>query len=150
MSQIFTGRHMLMVMVAFFGVVVGVNLVMARLAISTFSGTVVDNSYVASQEFNTWLGEARAQRALGWKVAVDVDAGRHVVVTTRTGAYPVASVTAVASHPLGRIPDQALIFDAAGPGRFVSRAALPAGRFHVHVGVVAGGHVARFEDQVPA
>ncbi len=150
MTRTFTGRHMWMVMVAFFGVVVAVNLVMARFAVSTFSGTVVDNSYVASQEFNGWLAQARTQKALGWSVAVTVDAARHVVVTTQTGAYPIAAVTAVASHPLGRIPDQPLRFDAAGPGRFVSRAALPAGRFHVHVSVTAGGHIARFEDQVPA
>ena len=57
-------------MVAFFGVVIAVNLLMAHYAVSTFSGTVVDNSYVASQEFNGWLGAARAQRALGWTVEV--------------------------------------------------------------------------------
>ena len=150
MTRAFTGRHMLMVMIGFFGIVIAVNLLMADIAVSTFSGTVVDNSYVASQEFNRWLGEARAQRALGWSVAVGVDAGRHVVVTARTGTTPVAAVTAIASHPLGRIPDQALAFDEVAPGRYVSRAALPAGRFHIHVRVTAGGHDARFDDQVPA
>lgn len=150
MTRKFTGRHMLIIMVAFFAVVVGVNLIMARLAVSSFSGTVVDNSYVASQRFNGWLGEARAQRALGWTVMVRVDAARRVVVTTATGAAPVATVTAVASHPIGRTPDQALAFDATGPGRFVSRAALPAGRFHLRVSVAAGGHVARFQSEVPA
>ena len=150
MTGSFTGRHMLAVMVAFFGIVIAVNFVMARYAVSTFSGTVVDNSYVASQEFNGWLAEARQQRALGWHIAVRVDPARHVVVTANTGAFPIAAVTALASHPLGSIPDRYLAFDAAGPGRFVSRAALPPGRFHLHVAITAGGHEARFEDQVPA
>ena len=39
---------------------------------STFGGVVVENSYVASQDFNGWLDEARAERALGW----DADVGR--------------------------------------------------------------------------
>ena len=48
----FTGRHMLAAMLGFFGVVIAVNVVMATLAAKTFSGTVVDNSYVASQQRN--------------------------------------------------------------------------------------------------
>ena len=71
-------------------------------------------------------------------------------MTTRTGSYPLAAVTAVASHPLGRIPDRPLAFDEFGSGHFMSRTALPPGRFHVHVSVTAGGHLARFDDQVPA
>ena len=57
----FTGWHMLAICVAFFGVVIAVNVVMADLAISTFSGEVVENSYVASQRFNGWLDEAKAE-----------------------------------------------------------------------------------------
>ena len=56
----FTGWHMTGILVAFFGVVVSVNVFMARAAISTFGGTVVDNSYVASQKFNGWLDKAEA------------------------------------------------------------------------------------------
>jgi nitrogen fixation protein FixH len=51
---------MAMILVAFFAVVIAVNLLMARLAISTFGGVVVENSYVASQHFNTLAGRGRA------------------------------------------------------------------------------------------
>ena len=37
------------------------------MAIGTFGGTVVDNSYVASQNYNRWLADADEQEALGWK-----------------------------------------------------------------------------------
>src|SRR3546814_16112365 len=47
-----------------------VNFLMASLATSTFSGVVVENSYVASQHFNRWLDEAAQEKALGWKVDV--------------------------------------------------------------------------------
>ncbi len=61
----FTGKHMMMIMVAFFGVIVAVNFNMARLASSTWTGLVVENSYVASQHFNDELMQARAQRETG-------------------------------------------------------------------------------------
>mgnify|MGYP001281167617 CR=1 FL=1 len=38
----FTGRHMATILIAFFGVVITVNIVMARFALSTFGGTVVE------------------------------------------------------------------------------------------------------------
>ena len=66
----FTGWHAFAMLFAFFGVVVAVNLFMARDALSTFGGLVVENSYVASQDFNHWLDEAQRSKALGWQVKV--------------------------------------------------------------------------------
>ena len=51
-GRTFTGWHMATILVSFFAIVVGVNLLMARFATSTFGGVVVENSYVASQQFN--------------------------------------------------------------------------------------------------
>lgn len=47
----FNGRHMTAILVAFFAVVIAVNVLMARFIICTFGGVVVENSYVASQHF---------------------------------------------------------------------------------------------------
>ncbi len=58
-----TGRHVLAIAVGAFGIIIGVNLVMAWQAISTFPGLEVKNSYVASQSFDA---ERAAQEALGW------------------------------------------------------------------------------------
>src|SRR5690606_16942867 len=65
-GKTFTGRHMTLILVAFFGVVIAVNLVMATLASRTFGGLVVQNSYVESQKFNSYLEAARQDEALGW------------------------------------------------------------------------------------
>jgi nitrogen fixation protein FixH len=133
----FTGWHMFAILISFFGVVVAVNLVMATAAIRTFGGTVVDNSYVASQRFNGWLGEARAQERLGWTARLGVDDSRHVTVALndRGVAMPGAEIEAIARHPLGRAPDVALRFQARGAGTYVSDAALPPGRWIVQVEV---------------
>jgi nitrogen fixation protein FixH len=137
----FTGRHMLAVMLGFFGVVIAVNVTMAVLAGRTFGGTVVDNSYVASQRFNRWLAEGRAQEQLGWTARLRLDGRRHVRVelTDRIGALEGAEVAAVARHPLGRESDVALRFRPEGNGVYVSQGALPAGRWQVHVEVRRAG-----------
>ena len=68
----FTGKHALAVFVAAFGVIIGVNLVLAYSAVKTFPGLEVKNSYVASQEFNERLQE---QQALGWDVRAETKGG---------------------------------------------------------------------------
>ena len=55
----FTGKHMLVIMFAFFGVIIAVNLTMATFAHTSWSGLVVQNSYVAGQHFNRKAEEGR-------------------------------------------------------------------------------------------
>ena len=69
----FTGRHMLIIMIAFFGVIIGVNLLMATVASRSWTGLVVKNSYVASQNYNAELEAARKQAKLGWQTQLLVD-----------------------------------------------------------------------------
>lgn len=141
MTRKFTGKHMLFVMLGFFGTVIAVNLTMATLATRTFGGTVVDNSYVASQRFNGWLAEGRAQAALGWERRVALGSDRRVEAELTAGGEPLvgARVTAVASHPVGREPDIALTFEPAGNGRYRSVGRLPEGRWSLHLDVARGG-----------
>ena len=65
----FTGWHMLAIMLAFFGTIITVNFTMAYLATSTWSGLVVKNTYVASQQFN---GKAAAAKARAEEIAKGV------------------------------------------------------------------------------
>jgi len=151
MTRRFTGWHMLAIMFAMFGTIIAVNVIMATYAVRTFGGTVVDNSYVASQEFNRWLDEARAQKKLGWSVAVSGDAGHRaeIVVHAPTGPLTDAEVGAVATHPLGRQAQRNVAFVATA-GRYVSREALPPGRWLLRIRVAHGGHVALFDDEIQA
>jgi len=63
----FTGHKMLAVMLSFFGVIIAVNMTMAWFATNSWTGLVVKNSYVASQEYNAHLAQARAQTKRGWQ-----------------------------------------------------------------------------------
>ena len=60
-------------LVAFFGVVIGVNLVMMRLAIQTLPGTEVDSAYSASLAYEKEIAAARDQNARNWKVDAHVE-----------------------------------------------------------------------------
>ena len=145
MQRRFTGYHMLAIMIVFFGTIIAVNLTMATFATRTFGGTVVDNSYVASQKFNGWLAASRAQQALGWDTQVELDGERHIAVgISRDGAL-LEGVTAsgFARHPLGRQAEIALRFTRDGEGRLVSAAAIPAGRWIVHLELAQGADTFR-------
>lgn len=150
MTRAFTGWHMTAILLAFFGVVVSVNMTMATFATRTFGGKVVENSYVASQHFNAWLAEARAQDALGWSHAVALGEGRRVTLTMTAGGKPLDGVVAVgfARHPVGRAADVPLRFVSAGAGRFESDAPLPAGRWYLHLTATRAGAEARFIEDV--
>lgn len=148
MTRKFTGRHMAAILVGFFAVVFAVNFLMAGYASSTFGGIVVENSYVASQKFNRWLGEARAQDRLGWSATVSRMADGRVQVVA-AGPGPAASLTALARHPLGREPDRLLAFESAGDGRFLSREALPAGRWTLHLELREGAARWRHDERLP-
>ncbi|MCP5402242.1 MAG: FixH family protein [Novosphingobium sp.] len=147
MARRFTGLHMAAILVAGFGIVVGVNLVMARAAISTFGGVVVENSYVASQKFNGWLDRAEQSRSLGWDVRVRRGDDDRMLVTAANVPQG-ATVRAVARHPLGRLPDSELHFAPAGEGRFLSNEILPAGRWIVRLEVASGEDVWRGEQDL--
>lgn len=148
MSRPFTGWHMTGILVGGFGLVIAVNFAMAWLAISTFGGVTVENSYVASQQFNKWLDHAASEKALGWSATLARDQAGRLVATTKE--VPVgARVEAVARHPLGRLPDRTLHLLPRGGGVFVSTEALPATRWIVRVEISANGRLWRSESNVP-
>lgn len=147
MTRKFTGRHMTAILVAFFGVVIAVNFTMARFATSTFGGKVVENSYVASQEFNGWLEQAEAQHALGWDAVTTWRPDNRLAVQLQ-GAPEGAKISGTARHPLGRMPDQQLTFAPNGAGRFLSDQALPSGRWILRLQVSADGKTWRREEEI--
>lgn len=143
MKRTFSGRQMSAILVAGFGVVIAVNLSAAVVAKRTFGGVVVENSYVASQNYNDWLQRAAEQRALGWSVEPHRLADGRVAVTL--AAVPDgARIEGEARHPLGRQPDMTLRFGADG----VSREALPPGRWTLRLTVHAGGREMRVESDL--
>ncbi|MGX7953508.1 FixH family protein [Tsuneonella sp. HG249] len=145
MTRRFTGWHMTAIMVAFFAVVIAVNLTMARFAITTFGGVTVENSYVASQKFNRWLDEAAAEKALGWSAEARRGSDGRVVLVL-DGPPTSAVITGEARHPLGRLPSRRLTF-VAGKSGLRSVESLPADRWTVRVSAIGEGY--RWRSEIP-
>ena len=146
----FTGRHLLLILVAGFGIVIAVNLFMAVMAMRTFPGLIVENSYVASQEFNKGLQAGRQQQQLGWQVATMLDERILVVDARNARNEPLHGATMEASfhHPLGAVePVQWRLLE--GPdGRWRTPHALPAGRWELELTIRRDGQDYWMQDQL--
>jgi nitrogen fixation protein FixH len=146
-SSTFTGRHMAMVFVGGFGVVIAVNLLMASFALGSFHGTVVDNSYVASQKYNGWIEQAEASKALGWQAEPQRrDDGRVVVEAIAVPAGAV--ITAEAERPLGARETTTLTFTPTGQGSWLSSESIAPGRWRLRMVIRASGQEWAGESEV--
>lgn len=133
----FTGRHMLMVTLGFFAVIIAVNLFMAYKAVSTFSGLEVRNGYIASQQFNR---NRAAQLALGWTVLASFQGTDFVRLdfTGENGKYvpdeTIAVINATLGRPTERQEDQDLAFERMPEGYYLAPIeALRAGKWYLRL-----------------
>lgn len=136
----FTGWHMLAIMVAFFGVIITVNIIMATSAIRTWSGLVVQNSYVASQEFNEKSIIGKAHAALNWQEHLSYENGIVRYQLTEASGVPVKAIgaTAVFRRPVNEKEDQTLNMLPESDGVLTAEADLKDGNWVVEVNTYAG------------
>jgi nitrogen fixation protein FixH len=80
---ILTGRKVLFIVLAFFGVIIAVNATMTVLAVETLSGTEVASAYAASVAYRNEIEAAQRQDDRHWNVtaAAKRDAAGHVNVS---------------------------------------------------------------------
>lgn len=130
MSEL-TGRHVFFITTGAFAVIIGVNVLLAVKAVSTFPGLEVDNSYVASQDFDA---RKAAQVALGWHMAsAFADGQLRLAFTDRAGLPVTVSELRVL---VGRVTEAAddvwPVFAAVGDG-YEARVPLRRGKWMVKV-----------------
>ncbi len=131
----FTGRHMLIITLTFFGVIITVNMTMATLARSSWTGLVVQNSYVASQQFNRKAEEGRAQAALHWQGTLTVADGmiRYALVDASGRPVLPAGVKVTLRHPAYDAEDRTVELAPEPGGAFSARQAVRDGAWIVEV-----------------
>lgn len=120
-----TGRFVLITIVSFFLVVISVNVVMMRFAITTLSGTEVDSAYSAGLAYQKEILAAHEQNARGWKVDAHVDRkpdGGAVIVlhASDAGGAPLTGLAFSGSlqRPTDRRADQPLQVVERGEGDY--------------------------------
>jgi nitrogen fixation protein FixH len=130
------GWMVLVFMLAFFGVVIGVNALMAHLALSTFGGVDVDSSYRAGQMFEHDVAMAETQDGRHWRVDGKITPGAggnkalDIAARDSTGT-PLAGLTATAqfTRPTDRRLDHTVAMREDTPGHFHGDVALPPGQW---------------------
>jgi nitrogen fixation protein FixH len=131
----FTGWHMLAAVVGFFGVVVAVNIGMAIVASRSWTGLVVANSYVASQEFEEKRVAHEAQKDAGWISSLTYgDGSVRLVVTDASGArVELGGVSVLLNRPVGGHDDQTLDLLKTPDGTYEAPASLGKGIWEANV-----------------
>jgi nitrogen fixation protein FixH len=130
-----TGRMVLACLLTFFGIIFAMNVVLIRLAVSTFGGVETESSYKAGLAFAKDVAAAHAQDGRHWSVEANLrkmGADAQVVVTARdrdgralTGLVPTARL----SHPTDRRRDAELVLTETAPGRFAGTTSAPRGQW---------------------
>ena len=88
-----TGCHVFAGVALFFVVVMGVNVLMATLAVSTFSGEDVKKSYLQGLNYNQTLAQQEKDRALGWRIGAKATAhGLLTLTITDRAGTPLTDV----------------------------------------------------------
>lgn len=141
-----TGRMVLFMLLAFFGVVIAVNLVMFRLASATFSGQGDKNAYIAGLTYNKALVAAREQDKRGWKVDASlqrVAPGRSVISVVRAddGAFANVEVIARFEHPSSGRMDRVVSLQPSGSNAWRASLDLPAGVWDLVIQMRSAGSV---------
>src|SRR5690606_14944805 len=136
----FTGWHMLAIMLAFFGVIIVVNLIMAYNAHHSWSGLVVQNSYVAGQEFNEKSEIGKQQAALEWQVEENYSDGTfsYQIKYKNGEAVDVMGASALFKRPVGDAQDTLINLEVTGPGTMSAPVQLDDGAWIMEVNTNAG------------
>jgi nitrogen fixation protein FixH len=140
-----TGRMVFGALVAFFGFVVLVNLVMVRAAITTFGGVDTPSSYQAGLDFKAEEAKAAAQAARRWTVdarMAPTAEGTALSFQVRDAAgRPVtgAEVTTRLAHPVDQRRDVAVAVSETEAGVYSGRVAVDPGQWTLDIEMAKGG-----------
>lgn len=127
-----TGRKVLAIFVAGFGLIIGVNVFMAYNAISTFPGLEVSSSYADSQTFDV---RRDAQLALGWQASVQVEGDTLALTLVDAQGRPVypAELNALLTRPTNQTEDQTLVFTRGANGVLTAPVSVSEGRWRLRL-----------------
>lgn len=142
---IITGRHVLIGMILFFGIIIATDGAFMVLAYRCFSGQVASNPYEAGLAYNATLAQKARQEALGWSATIGGDGGRVGVVIADAAGRPVDGlrVTATLERPATEQGRRVISLVSEGAGRY-GAPFVAGGAWDVRV-VAEGPSDARFE-----
>ena len=149
-----TGRHVVIALVAFFAVIFAINGLFLYFAITSFSGVETDNAYRRGVAYNAVLDEARREARLGWTATLSADGGVPRLVLKDAAGAPVtgAAIAGKVGRPSVDKFDRPVTFAEQAGGQYVMQGeALAAGRWIVALDArdgVASDRVFRLKERL--
>lgn len=140
-----TGRMVLLIIVAFFGIVILVNVAMVRAAITTFGGVDTPSSYQAGLTYMSEEAAAAAQNRRNWHVDARIvpDAAGFVIEVDLhdAGGSPIvgAEIDGELAHPVDERRDVPLKIAEVGAGIYRAEAQPAAGQWILDLMVLKKG-----------
>jgi len=143
------------IFVAFFGVLIVVNIVFVTLAFDSYSGLADDDPYDRGITYNRVLEGEEIQKALGWSVDLQKQRDQggdflRLSAADKAGApLSRADISAKLYRPVIEGMDQNLVFEDKGEGVFEARLdGVPKGNWELRVLIESGVHSYRFSQRV--
>jgi nitrogen fixation protein FixH len=137
------GRHVLMMLLAFFGVVFTVNGVFLAKALSTYAGVVSKEPYVKGLHYNERIAAGERQAQLGWQETASVGLDGTVVSELREAdGRPVTNlaIKGTIGRPATGSLDRPISLRETEPGRYVAAVGpLEPGSWVLSLEAAAGG-----------
>jgi nitrogen fixation protein FixH len=126
----FTGRHMLSIMLAFFATVFAANMSLVYFASHSWTGLVVKNSYVASQEFNKTT-QRLEKAAADFHAALTYQNGKLSISLTDNSGQPASggNMKATLGRPSHEGEDQNITLLGRGNGVYIADHVLAKGQW---------------------
>lgn len=144
-----TGRQVLYVLLAMFGVVLLVNGIFLYFALSTHPGEAVSDGYNKGLRYNDTLAEVAGQRALGWRPELRFTqkgprAGNMIIQFRDADGTPITGleVEAMVRRPADSSHDRMIRFSSSKPGIHGARLQVPlAGNWDLHITARRDTHI---------
>lgn len=131
----FSGRHMLLSLIIFFGVMLVANAMLVYYALDTFSGGDRPDPYRAGLNYNDTIAAAEKQDALGWTTDLSYDdaKGRLTVIFHDEAEAPIAGLElgGVVGRGATNREDQKVVFKEISQGVYASDVRLAPGQWVV-------------------
>jgi nitrogen fixation protein FixH len=123
-DHVIEGRHVLLGLIAFFGIMVLANAVFLYFAVSTFSGGDTSNAYRKGLRYNETLEAEKRQEERGWRteLAYDDRANRLTLKVLDAAAMPITGlhVGAKLERPATDREDRRVTLEEAGEGVYAA------------------------------
>ena len=132
---VFTGWHMWGLAIAFFGVIIAVNILLAVVSATSWTGMVVPDSYIAGQDYEAERIAHEAQQAAGWDAELTYSAGvaRMTIVDGSKQPVDLGTTTLQINRPVGGHDDQVLTLTRSAPGVYQAKVDLGPGLWEAQV-----------------